>query len=181
GARARVPRASPGPVRNLQAGARDERVQPARAADGREVLRGGDRGGHGACGQGTPRGVQARRRHALRRAVRGDVAALADRILGPPAGAAFASEDERGIGHASLIPSRGSHLNIRTARKSPSSPQADTTATAPACDERASSSRKTARMSSRRYVSGRTSAIARRKAGIDSVDQKTPEMKTIGR
>src|SRR6185295_4768246 len=58
------------------------------------------------------------------------------------AGEAFACEDERGIGHAPLIPSRGSHLNIRTASKRPARPQPATTTTAPAWDESASSSRK---------------------------------------
>src|SRR6188474_3072392 len=64
--------------------------------------------------------------------------------------AALALEHECGVGHVPLIPSRGSHLNIRTARKRPASPQHATTTTAPACEESASSSRKTARISSRR-------------------------------
>src|SRR3954447_6667925 len=99
----------------------------------------------------------------------------------PPAGAPLASEDERGIGHVPVIPSRGPHLNIRSASTTPAAPQRATTAIAPSDSRRASSSRNTCRISSRRYVSGRTSAIARRKAGMDSVDQNTPEMKTIGR
>ena len=45
----------------------DQRIQPAGAADGAEVLRGRAGRGRGAGGQGAPRGVPARQRDALSR------------------------------------------------------------------------------------------------------------------
>jgi hypothetical protein len=57
GARPRSPRARNGAVRHVQTVAGYERVQPVRAADGREVLRRRPRRDPGACGQGAPRGI----------------------------------------------------------------------------------------------------------------------------
>src|SRR4029453_1684862 len=48
--------------------------------------------------------------------------------------AALLGEDECGIAHAPLIPSRGSQRNIRIAKTSPSNPQAATAAIAPGDD-----------------------------------------------
>ncbi len=62
----------------------------------------------------------------------------------------FARKNQCRIGHAPLIPSRGSHLNIRPATTSPSMPQTSTAAIAPGDEVSVSPSMKVDRIRRKR-------------------------------
>src|SRR5687767_766743 len=91
----------------------------------------------------------------------------------------FLDEYECWIGHAPLIPSRGSQRNMRSARSSPARPQAANAARASGEPASPSPSTNVARMSRSRCVSGRTSATASRKPGSSLVGKNAPEMNAI--
>src|SRR6266508_2234910 len=77
----------------------------------------------------------------------------------------LASKNQCRIGHAPLIPSRGSHLNIRAATTSPNRPQTSTAASAPGEEVSVSPSMKVDRLSRMWFVSGSASESTSRKRG----------------